>query len=107
MMDEMTPEQFMEWRAYSIMEPFEDQRSSYYMASIVKALWDINRDTKKHPQPLKLEDFLLQFGVNFAPLIIKPGEEHRGPLGPAPQMTQTAEEKSRNLKIWALAMAGK
>jgi hypothetical protein len=107
MLDEMTPEQFLEWRAYSILEPFEDVRTSYYLASIVKALWDINRDTKKHPQPLELEKFLIQFGTNFAPLIVAPdGSAPRGPLGPAPTKLQSPEEKSRNLKIWAMAMAG-
>jgi hypothetical protein len=107
MMDEITPEQFLEWRAYSILEPFEDVRSSYYGASVVKALWDINRDTKKHPQPFELEKFLIQFGSNFAPLIIPgDGSAPRGPIGPAPTMSQTPEEKGRNLRIWAMAMAG-
>ena len=109
MMDEITPEQFIEWRAYSILEPFEDVRSSYYLASITKALWDIARDTKKHPQPFELDKFLIQFGHNFAPLIV-PGDGSSkvpsGPVGPAPSMTQTPEEKSRNLRIWAMAMAG-
>ena len=106
-MDEITPEQFIEWRAYSILEPFEDVRTSYYLASITKALWDINRDTKKHPQPFELDKFLIQFGHNFAPLIV-PGNTKlpSGPVGPAPTMTQTPEEKSRNLRIWAMAMAG-
>lgn len=108
MLDEMTPEQFVEWRAYSILEPFEDVRFSYYMASVTKTLWDINRDTKKHPQPFPIDQFLLEFGTNFAPLIVKPGEEKKvGGVGPAPKMTQTPEEKSRNLKILAMAFAAR
>jgi len=105
MMDEMTPEQFVEWRAYSILEPFEDQRSSYYQASIMKTLWDIARDTKKHPAPFPLDQFLLKFGEGFAPVEKAPAA--RGPVGTAPTRNQSPEEKTRNLQIWAMSFAAR
>jgi len=90
MLSEMTPQQFIDWRAYSIIEPFADVRSDVHAAMIVKALWDINRDTKKHPHPFKLEDFLPQFTAFSG--------------GPTFKNTQTMEERRRNLELWALAL---
>lgn len=95
-MAEITPQQFLDWRAYSLIEPFADVRSDYHAAMIVKALWDINRDVKKHPQPFPLESFVLQWTA-FTPA-------GRG-MAPAPTNTQTPEERTRNLSLWAMACA--
>ena len=57
----MTAKQFAGWQAYALLEPFSERRQDYRVASIIKALWDIARDTKKHPKPFKLDDFVLDF----------------------------------------------
>jgi hypothetical protein len=98
MLEEMTPEIFMEWRAYSLIEPFEDVRNDYRIAGVVKALWDINRDSKKHPQPFNVEDFIFRFKMGF---------EKNVAVGSAPTRNQTPQERTRNLKLWALAFAPK
>ena len=89
MLSEMTPQQFIDWRAYSFMEPFADVRSDVHAAMIVKALWDINRDTKKHPAAFKLADFMPQFTAFIG--------------GPTISNTQSLAEKRRNLELWAMA----
>lgn len=58
----MTAQQFMEWKTYAELEPFDEVREDYRAASIVKALWDIARDRKAHPEPFPLDRFLLRFG---------------------------------------------
>jgi hypothetical protein len=61
MLREQSGKQFFEWQAYAELEPFSERRADYRTASIVKALWDIARDTKKHPSAFKLDDFVLNF----------------------------------------------
>jgi hypothetical protein len=58
----ITAEQFMDWKFYAELEPFDEIRQDYRTAWIVKALWDIARDRKAHPEPFPVEQFLLRFG---------------------------------------------
>lgn len=58
----MTAEQFLGWKDYADLEPFDETREDYRNANIVKALWDIARDRKKHPEPFPVEQFMLKFG---------------------------------------------
>lgn len=51
-----------DWRAYADLEPFDETRADYRAASIVWAVVNMNRDTKKKPRPWPLKDFLLKFG---------------------------------------------
>ncbi len=57
----MSAKQFAGWMAYDALETFSRRRQDYLFASIVQTLWNINRDTKKHPEAFKLSDFLLDF----------------------------------------------
>lgn len=61
MLRNMPAKQFAGWQAYDALETFSRKRMDYLIASIVQTLWNINRDTKKHPDPFKLDDFLLEF----------------------------------------------
>lgn len=63
----MSSKQFLEWRHYAELEPFDEERADIRTADIVRTLWNIARDTKKHPEPFKLKDFVLQFGPPEAP----------------------------------------
>lgn len=67
MLRSITSEQFFEWVEYSRLEPFDATREDYRIASVVQAIVNMNRDTKKHPDPLPIEDFLLRFGDTPAP----------------------------------------
>lgn len=57
----MTAKCFYGWMAYDALEPFGERRQDYRTASIVTALWNIARDTKKHPDPFKYSDFVIDF----------------------------------------------
>ena len=61
MLRRMSSREFNEWRYYSDIEPFDETREDVRNAHIVAALWNIARDTKKHPEAFKLKDFLLKF----------------------------------------------
>lgn len=45
--------------AFVELEPLE--RDTYQLAYITQTLWNINRDTKKHPEALPISDFVLNF----------------------------------------------
>lgn len=62
MLAEVPSRTLSEWRAFASIEPIGERRADYRAAQIVTALANINRDRKSHPDPFKLEDFLLKFG---------------------------------------------
>jgi hypothetical protein len=62
MLRRITAEQFWGWMNYHALEPFGEKRQDYRIASVVQALYNINRDTKKHPEPFEIEGFLVKFG---------------------------------------------
>lgn len=53
---------FLEWRAYDELEPFGELRQDYRIASVVQALYNLQRDPKKHRDPFPIADFVLKFG---------------------------------------------
>ena len=57
---DLTARQFMTWKLYAVLEPFDETRQDYRIASIVQMLFNTNRG--KDQKPLKLEDALLKFG---------------------------------------------
>jgi len=63
----ITARQFLTWAAYEELEPFGEERADYRAASIVQTIVNMNRDTKKHPRPFDIEDFVLRFGDSTAP----------------------------------------
>lgn len=67
MLASFTARQFFEWQAHAETDPFEERRQDYRIASIVSMLANINRDSKKHPKPYVIEDFLLKFGEQEGP----------------------------------------
>ena len=62
MLDEITWEQFQEWVVFAELSPFSSDREDYRFASIVHAIVNVNRDTKKKRTPYDLQDFVLRFG---------------------------------------------
>jgi hypothetical protein len=58
----MTYRHFLEWHAFSQLEPFDAERDDIRFASIVQALMNIFRDRKKRSSPFSLDDAMLKFG---------------------------------------------
>lgn len=52
----------MRWQAYCELEPFGELRDDYRFASIVQAMYNLQRDPKQHPSPFELSEFVIQFG---------------------------------------------
>jgi len=61
----LTARQFMEWRAYADLEPFDEERADLRAASIVQAIFNSPRRKKDR---LKLKDCLLAFGDDAEPI---------------------------------------
>lgn len=57
----MTARQFRAWELYDAVEPIGDIRSDYQSAQIAQMLYNVNRGKKD--KALKLEEFLLKFGL--------------------------------------------
>ena len=56
----MTAKQFLEWEAYATLEPFNEERQDYRIASICTVLANVNRG--KHQRAYEVEQFVLKFG---------------------------------------------
>jgi len=61
MLRSLTAKQFMEWQAAFEIESFGEARADARAASIVRALYNINRDSKKHSRPYELPVFIQDF----------------------------------------------
>ena len=57
----MSAQLFLEWEAYSNLEPFDEIRADYRAASIVAMIANVNRDPKKNP-PFTLDEMRIKFG---------------------------------------------
>lgn len=53
--------QFMEWRAYADLEPFDEERADLRAAQICAILANVHRDKKKRPKPFQPKDFMFAF----------------------------------------------
>ena len=56
---EMTIREFAMWRLEYAARPFGERRSDIRMAQMCALFANANRDAKKHPEPFKLQDFML------------------------------------------------
>ncbi len=90
MLRRLTPQQFRYWQVYAELEPFDEIRADVRSAKIEAALYNINRDTKKHPKPFPLEDFLPDYD----------GERRTS-------KKQTVEDQKMVLKMIVTAYTGK
>ncbi len=80
-----TARQFFEWQAYEQIDPWGERRQDYRIASLGALIANVNRDSKKRPEPYTIEDFLLKFG--------EPEKKQ-----------QTWQEQEMILNMWAQAM---
>ncbi len=64
MLRTFTAKQLVEWEAFLELEPFaldRELRADYRAAHLVQMTVNMNRDSKAHPEPFPLKDFLLKF----------------------------------------------
>lgn len=78
MLRRITAKQFMEWEFFAEIHPFSFIRADFNAASIVTALWNIARDTKKHPAPFDLEAFRVKYGMDAEPKKTAAGTKQHG-----------------------------
>lgn len=63
----MSPAQYLDWYYYWKKEPFGELRMDYRFATLSAQYANASRDSKTHPQPYPVEDFLLKFRAPDAP----------------------------------------
>lgn len=85
----LTAKQLVDWETYAEIEPFDETRDDYRVASIVQMIANVNRDPKR--EAYKLSDFLLAFGDAAARLPEK--------------KEQTWEEKEQIFRFVASSLA--
>lgn len=62
MLKSFTAKELLGWRAYAALEPFDETRQDYRIASIVQMLANVNRDTNRKTQPYTIDEMRLKFG---------------------------------------------
>ena len=61
-MQEIDSEEFSWWLAYAQVEPFPSEKAELGSAMISSVVANVNRDSKRKPEPFTLKDFMLDFG---------------------------------------------
>jgi hypothetical protein len=59
---EMSYKEFRDWQIFDELEPFTQTRTDMLFASIVAAMYNLQRDRDKHPDAFPVSDFLMLFG---------------------------------------------
>lgn len=59
LLDTMSSNEFLLWQMYDAESPIGDERGDAGHALVASTLANINRDTKKRPQPFTLREFML------------------------------------------------
>jgi hypothetical protein len=63
MLHEMTWNQFVEWKMFAQLEPFDEEREDIRNAAIVRTMLNVlGWDRRRRPKPYSLDDVLLRFG---------------------------------------------
>jgi hypothetical protein len=58
----MSAKQYLEWRRFAEVEPFEEWRSDVRAGAIICALFELQRDRKKKSEPYELDECTPKFG---------------------------------------------
>ncbi|MDR8398280.1 DUF4035 domain-containing protein [Paraburkholderia sp. USG1] len=59
---EISSAEFTDWLAYHQIEPFGEQMADLRAGAIVAAIYNVNRDTKKRPDPFGPSDVIPWLG---------------------------------------------
>jgi hypothetical protein len=71
MLEQISYPQFLEWYAFSELEPFDEVRADLRTAQITAAIYNVNRDKKKRSRPYTLHEVSLKFGDEPEPEPVK------------------------------------
>lgn len=64
---EVDSAEFAEWMAYAEVEPFGPEREDQRAGIVAALIANVNRDSKKRPEPYDVEDFLPRWETRVAP----------------------------------------
>lgn len=56
----LSGQQLAEWEAFLQIEPLEGDKTEFMLAQLCSIVANVNRDSKKRPQPFEVKDFMLQ-----------------------------------------------
>lgn len=87
--------EFIDWIAYSELEPFDEVRADIRAASICATLANIHRNSKKRPQPFKISDFLVHFEDDDKPKSRKQSWQQQKLIATMIATAMNAEEDKR------------
>ncbi len=75
------------WQLFMTLDPFGEERADIRTAQICQTIVNMNRDTKEHPQPIPLKEFILKFGdtAESVKKVVK---------------TQTVADMERHIRDW-------
>lgn len=59
LLDTVSYPELLEWADFYGLEPWGEWRADVRTAQVVQTLANINRDSKQHPEPYALSDFML------------------------------------------------
>jgi len=62
MMDSISWKQFLEWRYFASVEPFDETRMDRRFSELQHLLINRWRDTKKYPTAIPIENTMMMFG---------------------------------------------
>lgn len=96
----MTGRQFLEWMAYSEIEPFGEERADLRLAATLRMIFAVNRDSQKTPDVPSVRRFYSAF---LADLQESTEEKEDKPRGPAKR--QTWQEQKAILLEFAVRQA--
>lgn len=93
MLREMTAVDWLKWKVYMGLAPFDESRMDYRIASLVKSLWDVAyaTNTKKQNQ-MSLKDYMNNLRFGDTPMLLE-----QSPL--AYPQEQSNDEWSRIMDI--------
>ena len=64
-----------EWMAYYGLEPFGQERENMHAGLVASAVYNVNRDPKKHRKPFGPADFMMEFDSAGQPKAEKTAQE--------------------------------
>ncbi len=89
----MSSRELSEWQAFARREPIGLRRLDYLTAMIVAAIYNVNRDTRKHRKPFEIERFLPEWwSTQNDDRLVE---------------DLSIEEQRRTLRDWAIVFGGR
>jgi hypothetical protein len=101
MLSEISWEQFQEWLAYEVVEPFGDRRADWHFASVCAVVFNTAAATSGSRKRLKPSDFLLEFDEKEKDVPVDAGAQnwrHQKMIAKMFKAISDAEEKRQRVR---------